>query len=230
MTSVTRQIADGTWAILLYEEAWQSHINSYVIAKQDVFLLIDSHLRKHRPYFQEALRQIGVPDGRIEHVYFTHRHADHIGNADLFSSRNNWIHLDDYYELDDFSQTLFGHTFTGSGGDVPFLKFRHLPFHTEGSVAFFDPQTRVCFAGDHLCFFAEPLGGVVGSEPELRAKFLADLRDWKQREPEKVETFAEGVELLLGWPIELLATGHGPILQGDIHAFLQQMLHIIRQT
>jgi glyoxylase-like metal-dependent hydrolase (beta-lactamase superfamily II) len=229
LTNVTTQIADSTWAILTYEEAWKSHINSYVIARDDGYILIDSHLRKHRPYFQESLKRIGVVDDRIEHVYFTHRHADHIGNADLFSSRNNWIHLDDYYELDDFSQTLFGHTFTGSGGDVPYLRFRHLPFHTEGSVAFFDPQTRVCFAGDHLCFFAAPLGEVVGVEEGRRKAFLEFVRKWKQQEPAKVEAFAEGVETLLGWPIELLATGHGPILKGDITTFLKQTLEIVRK-
>lgn len=230
MTNVTRQIADCTWAILTYEDAWKSHINSYVIAKKDVFVLIDSHLRKHRPYFQQALQQIGARDERIEHVFFTHRHADHIGNADLFPSRNNWIHLDDFYELDDFSQTLFGHTFTGSGGDVPHLQFRQLPLHTEGSVAFYDPETKVCFAGDHLCFFAAPLGNVVGYEPERRDAYLEFVRKWKEQEPEKAEAFAEGVETLLDWPIELLATGHGPILKGDITAFLQQTVHMVRNT
>lgn len=106
MTNVTEQIAESTWAILTYEEAWKSYINSYVIAKDDAFVLVDSHLRKHRPYFQQALVEIGVKPEQIAYVYFTHRHADHIGNADLFPSRHNWIHLEDYYELDDFSQTF----------------------------------------------------------------------------------------------------------------------------
>ncbi|MFY0543499.1 MBL fold metallo-hydrolase [Brevibacillus sp. H7] len=228
MTNMTTRIADSIWAILTYEEAWKSYINSYVIAKNNTFLLIDSHLRKHRPYFQQALRQIGAVEERIEQVYFTHRHADHIGNADLFPARNCWIHLDDYYELDDFSQNLFGHTFTGSGGDVPHLRFRQLPFHTEGSVAFFDPETRVCFVGDHVCFFAAPLGEVVGYGAEQRQAYLQFVQKWKQQEPEKAKAFAEGLEVLLEWPIELLATGHGPILQGDISTFLKQTIEMVR--
>jgi glyoxylase-like metal-dependent hydrolase (beta-lactamase superfamily II) len=229
--NVTTQIADSTWAIITYEEAWKSCINSYVIAKDDRFLLIDSHLRKHRPYFQQALLEIGVTPERIEHVCFTHRHADHIGNADLFPSRNNWIHLDDFYELDDFSQTLFGHTFIGSGGDVSLLQYRQLPFHTEGSVAFFDPRTKVCFTGDHLCFFAQPLGQVVGYEAERRKAYVNFVRKWKEQEPpEKVEAFAAGLESLLDWPIELLATGHGPVLKRDIPAFVEKVIESVRIT
>lgn len=115
MTNVVAPIADSTWAIITYEEAWKSYINSYVIKQGDAFVLIDSQLRKHRAFFQKSLEDIGASAEKIEYVYFTHRHPDHIGNADLFPSRINWIHLDDYYELDDFSQTMFGHTFTGSG-------------------------------------------------------------------------------------------------------------------
>jgi glyoxylase-like metal-dependent hydrolase (beta-lactamase superfamily II) len=229
MTNVIASIADSTWAIITYEEAWKSYINSYVIKQGDTYVLIDSHLRKHRDYLQQALQEIGVKSEKIEYVYFTHRHADHIGNADLFPSRNNWIHLDDYYELDDFSQTLFGHTFTGSGGDLPVLRFRQLSYHTEGSVAFFDPQSKICFAGDHLCFFELPLGQIVGNEPELRETYKQHIQRWVKEEPERALEYAEGLEILLDWPIEYLATGHGPILEGNVVHFLQELISIIRQ-
>ncbi|CAJ1003145.1 MULTISPECIES: MBL fold metallo-hydrolase [Brevibacillus] len=229
MTNVTALIADSTWAILTYEEAWKSYINSYVIAKNNAFVLIDSHLRKHRSYFQQALAEIGVKPEQIGYVYFTHRHADHIGNADLFPSRHNWIHLDDYYELDDFSQTLFGHTFTGTGGDLPLLQFRQLPFHTAGSVAFFDPETKVCFIGDHLSFFAKPMQRVVDYGADLRESWRQFLLRWKEQEPEKAAGMAEGLEMLLSWPIEQLATGHGTVLSGDIAPFLQELIALARQ-
>jgi len=221
---VTTQIAENVWAIITYEEAWKSYINNYVVAKGNRFLLIDTNLRKFRLYLQQALQSIGASPELIEHVFYTHRHADHIGNAELFPSRNNWIHLHDYFELDDFSQTLFGHTFTGGVGDLNKLQYKQLPFHTEGSVAFFDPDSGVCFIGDHLCFFAEPLGEIVGYEAERREAFLHFVDKWKTQEPEKVAAFREGLEALLEWPIELLATGHGPILKGEITPFFQQVL------
>ena len=224
MQHVTRQIAENVWAILTYEEAWKSFINNYVVAKGDRFLLIDTNLRKYRGYLQQSLSQIGATDNRIEQIYFTHRHADHIGNAEMFPSRNNWIHLEDFFELDDFSQTLFGHTFTGKAGEVPKLYFKQLASHTEGSVAFFDPESRICFIGDHLCFFSEPIGGVVGYEAERRTAYLEFVRKWKAQEPQKVDAFREGLELIREWPIEMLATGHGPILQGEIDPFLQQVI------
>lgn len=229
MTNVTAPIADSTWAIITYEEAWQGYINSYVVKQGDSFVLIDSQLRKHRKYFQQALEGIGAIPGKIENVYFTHRSADHIGNADLFPSRNNWIHLDDYYELDDFSQTLFGHTFTGSGGELSSLKFRQLSFHTEGSVAFFDPKTKVCFVGDHLSFREAPLGDIVGKEPEVRTAYHKQIQIWAQQEPERAREYAEGLEILLDWPIDYLATGHGPILSGEITPFLQSLIEAARQ-
>lgn len=228
MSHVVAPIADSTWAIITYEEAWQSHINSYVIKQGDTYVLIDSQLRKHRAFFQKALEDLGVKAEQIEYVYFTHRHPDHIGNADLFPSRSNWIHLDDYYELDDFSQTLFGHTFTGAGGALASLRFRQLSYHTEGSVALFDPQTKVCFTGDHLCFPDAELGSIVGEEPEVREAYKDYIRMWKAKEPERVQEYAEGLEILLDWPIEVLATGHGPVLTGNVVSFLQEILTITR--
>ncbi|MGF9907786.1 MBL fold metallo-hydrolase [Brevibacillus porteri] len=228
MNNVIAPITDSTWAIITYEEAWNSYVNSYVIKQGNAFVLIDSHQRKQRSYFQQALGEIGVKPERTEYVYFTHRHADHIGNADMFPSRNNWIHLDDYYELDDFSQTLFGHTFTGSGGDLPSLRFRQLSFHTEGSVAFFDPQSKICFVGDHLCFENTELGQIVGGEVDCRTAYQEHLKQWVAREPERAVEFTEGLEILQDWPIEYLATGHGPILHGEIKVFLQELIAIAR--
>ena len=228
MTNVTAPIADSTWAIITYEESWRTYINSYVIKQKDAYVLIDSHLRKHRSYFQQALLEIGVMSGQIEYVYYTHRGADRIGNADLFPSRINWIHLDDYYELDDYSQTLFGHTFIGSGGDLPSLKFRELSFFTEGSVAFFDPRTKVCFTGDHLRFTKMPIGSIVGREEECRIAYRKRIEQWAGKEPQRAAEYADGLELLLEWPIEYLATGHGPILAGEIAPFLRELIAVIR--
>lgn len=222
---ITQKITDHVWAVLTYEESWKTYINNYVIARGDQFLLIDTNLRKHRTYLQQALKQIGVTDERREHVYFTHRHADHIGNAELFPSRTNWIHLEDFFELDDFSQTLFGHTFTGKAGEVPRLFFKQLSSHTEGSVAFFDVNSRTCFTGDHLSFFGGPvLQSAVGFAQETRDWYLTYVQKWREKEPEKMEAFREGVELIRQWPIEYLATGHGTVLHGDIDTFLQQVL------
>ncbi|MBO8163252.1 MAG: MBL fold metallo-hydrolase [Brevibacillus sp.] len=224
MTNVTYQIAPNVWAILTYEESWKSYINNYVIKKGQSFLLIDTNLRKHRSYLLSALEQIGATHDKIDQVYCTHRHPDHIGNVELFPSRNNWIHLEDYFELDDFSQTLFGHTFTGKGGELSPLYYRHLPSHTQGSVAFFDPESRVCFIGDHLCFFGQPLGAGIGYEAERREAFLRFLNKWNSQEPEKVRSFADGIRSIIHWPIEVLATGHGPLLKGDILSFFGQIL------
>ncbi|MGD8191733.1 MBL fold metallo-hydrolase [Brevibacillus ginsengisoli] len=224
MTHRTVQIAPNVWSVITYEESWKSYINNYVIKNKDQFLLIDTNLRKHRNQFQQELQYLGAVADRIEQVYCTHRHPDHIGNVELFSSRNNWIHLHDYYELDDFSQTLFGHTFTGSSGEVPYLEYQLLPTHTRGSVAFFEPMNKICFVGDHLCFYGAPLGEGFGYEAGARTSYLSSIEEWKTREPHQVDGFAKGLEAFLRWPIEVLATGHGPILQGDIPIFLKQVL------
>jgi len=227
LTHTTFQITTNVWAILTYEDAWNSYINNYVIAKGNHFVLIDTNLRKHRSYVQQALQEIGAVNDAIECVYCTHRHPDHIGNVEIFPSRNNWIHLDDFFELDDFSQTLFGHTFTGSKGKVPHLFFHQLPSHTAGSVAFFDPESKVCFTGDHLSFYGEPLGAGIGYEAERRSAFLKFVKKWKIKHPDKVKGFAEGIRLLSLWPSEYLATGHGTVLKGEIQEFLRQVLQVV---
>lgn len=224
----TVQIAHDVWSIITYEESWKSYINNYCLKKQDSYLLIDTNLRKHRAYFQESLHHLGATTETIDQVFCTHRHPDHIGNVEIFPSRNNWIHLDDYYDLDDFSQTLFGHTITGFKGEVSSLQYQLLPSHTSGSLAFFDPVTCVAFAGDHLSFFGDPIGQVIGYEEERRESFLRYVVKWKEQEWAKVKQFAEGIEALLSWPIEVLATGHGPILRGDIPQFLKTILQAIR--
>lgn len=226
MSNVIHKIAPRVWAILTYEDSWKSYINNYVVAKGNSFLLIDTNLRKHRTAFQNSLKEIGAVSDRIEHVYCTHRHPDHIGNIELFPSRNNWIHLEDYFELDDFSQTLFGHTFTGSGGEVPHLRFVHLPLHTNGSVAFFDEESGVCFIGDHLHFFGHPLGEGFGFAPECRQTYLTFVRKWSAREPKQMPPFVEGLRAVIKWSPRILATGHGPILKGDVTNFLKQVADV----
>lgn len=226
----TVQIAPNVWSIITFEDTWNSYINNYVIKNNSQFLLIDTNLRKHRSQIQQALQDLGGVADRIEQVYCTHRHPDHIGNVEIFPSRNNWIHLEDYYDLDDFSQTLFGHTFTGSSGEVPYLEYRLLPSHTSGSVAFFEPINKIVFVGDHLCFFGAPIGQAFGYEAAQRTAYLSYIESWRQQEPHLVDGFAEGIEELLRWPIEILATGHGPILQGDISIFLQQVLQQLKTS
>lgn len=221
------QVAPNVWAILTFEESWNSYINNYVIKKENSFLLVDTNLRKHRRFFQSALQELGVTPDNIIQICSTHRHPDHIGNVDLFSARVNWIHLEDYFELDDFSQTLFGHTFTGPGGIMGPLPFLQLPSHTPGSIALFDHESRVCFIGDHLHYYGEPLGECVVFGAELREKTLAYVKEWNQREPEKVSLFIKGLRSVMRWPIDVLATGHGPILKGEIGSFMKQIIQVV---
>jgi glyoxylase-like metal-dependent hydrolase (beta-lactamase superfamily II) len=226
LTNVIHQIAPNVWTIITYEDTWNSYINSYVMQKDDSYLLIDTNMKKHRQTFQAALQEIGATPDKICGVYVTHRHSDHIGNIETFRTSNNWIHLQDFFELDDFSQTLFGHTFAGSKGDLPYLEYINLPFHTEGSVVYFDRNSGTCFAGDHLCFFGTPIEQVVGPQVERREAFLAFVNNWKKSEPERVKAFADGLKQLLEWPIEILATGHGVIVKGDISGFIEQIIDI----
>jgi len=227
LSNLTHQIAPNTWAIITYEQSWKSYINNYVIMKQDSCLLIDTNLRKHRGYLQQALNEIGVTNLNNVQVFCTHRHSDHIGNVELFRSSNNWIHLQDYFDLDDFSQTLFGHTFTGSEGEFADLQFKQLSFHTNGSVAFFDKETKTCFLGDHLSFFGAPIVDVIGYNQQRREEFYRFITKWKDQDKSQSEAFAEGIRSLLTWPIEILATGHGPILAQDIPDFFRQILAIV---
>ncbi|WPS89314.1 MBL fold metallo-hydrolase [Brevibacillus halotolerans] len=231
MTNVTCQIAPGVWTIITYEDSWKSYINNYVVERNGRFYLIDTNLKKHRSYFQQALEDIGATSDKVEDVLCTHRLPDHIGNVELFATSQNWIHLHDFFELDDFSQTLFGHSFTGEKGQIGLFSFVILPTYTEGSVAFFDSETNICFIGDHLHFFGMDIEQVIGYQEKCRKELIFYFVAWLQRCPDidQVMGFLEATKSLLQWPIEILATGHGPILQGNIPQFLQEIVEILSQ-
>ncbi|WP_139489515.1 MBL fold metallo-hydrolase [Brevibacillus dissolubilis] len=230
MTDVIHQIAPHVWAIITYEDTWKSYINSYVIQSDDKYLLIDTNMKKHRQTYLGALQELGVTQQNINGVYLTHRHSDHIGNVESFRTSNNWIHLHDFFELDDFSQTLFGHTFAGSKGDLSRLEYLNLSYHTEGSVVYFDRNSGTCFTGDHICFFGDPMDEVMGLQQVRREIFLESLDNRQKTEPERVEAFADGIRQMMEWPIEILATGHGAILKGDVHGFFGQILEMTNKT
>ncbi|WP_232699303.1 MBL fold metallo-hydrolase [Brevibacillus daliensis] len=229
LTNLTCQIAPGVWTIMTYEDSWKSFINNYVLERDGRFYLVDSNLRKHRPYFQSALKEIGVSDDNVQDVLYTHRLADHIGNVELFSTSQNWIHLHDFFELDDYSQSLFGHSFAGEQGRVGFFQFKNLPTYTEGSVAYYDDKTKVCFIGDHLHFFGVPVDQVVGYQEHGRSELLNSLTTWLHNNPsrDEVRGFMDATRSLNDWPIEILATGHGPILQGDVQVFLKDVVQLL---
>lgn len=68
----------------------------------------------------------------------------------------------------------------------------------------------------------------MGGEVDCRAAYQEQLKQWVAREPERAAEFTEGLKILQDWPIEYLATGHGPILHGEIKEFLQELIAIAR--
>jgi glyoxylase-like metal-dependent hydrolase (beta-lactamase superfamily II) len=104
--------------------------------------------------------------------------------------------------------------------------------HTPGSVAFYDPQSRALFCGDHVCFFGDPLpqDGPVSYAAELRQVTYDYFRDYMHGpdrfDDRSLALFIAGLGALAGFEAEFLCTSHGAVLEGNIRPFLVRLQEV----
>lgn len=207
-------LTPGLHAIALWDEAWQCYINMYLLRRGARLLLIDCGKAEQGDQLVRALAGLGVTPADVTDLVATHRHADHVGNAALLGGARRWIHPLD--RVAGFVPEL-----PGELG----LVWRHLGFHTPGSVAAFDAESGAVFAGDHICFPSLPLGpeGLVSGVAAERA--LAYIRDWAgsegARQRYRMELFEAGLQALAAFPARFLCTGHGMVVEGEVGALLR---------
>ena len=115
-----------------------------------------------------------------------------------------------------------------SAAGLPVIPLGH---HTPGSVALYDPTARVLYAGDYLCFFREelPPEGLVTEGTGLREKTRTFIAEWSEHPADRqryhFDEFMHGLKILASWDrMDVLATGHGPVLTGGITPFLADLL------
>jgi flavorubredoxin len=222
MRVVIEPITSSVHALAIWDESWSSYNNAYVIRRDDDVLLIDTWKAEHASELERALESLGLKPDEIGTVLLTHGHRDHVGGATLFPQARKHIHRFDLESipapLADAVQPDLPDVGTVSG-----LECVLWGDHTPGSVVFFDPGSRVLFCGDPICFFAEPLEDrLVTSGKRVREGCLEFVRSgliWQDARVDRA-WFKTGLQKLIRFDAEVLATGHGTVLCGEISEFL----------
>lgn len=121
-------------------------------------IIIDAGPRSYRNILSSFLEKI-VDLRKIQRVFFTHLHYDHIGNFDLFPNASFHASREEIarwrknpYEavLDEFMAEKSKEIDLREFPDLDWLEVIHTPGHTSGSVCFWLPSEKVLFTGDTI--------------------------------------------------------------------------------
>ncbi|HEV8637789.1 MAG TPA: MBL fold metallo-hydrolase [Chloroflexota bacterium] len=258
MEYLVEEAAPGLYALAVWDESWNSFNNCYVLrpaGEGDRAILIDSGKAEHAPALLEALARLGVTPDRVDAVVATHGHLDHVGGAGSLPEVPRHLHAADAGLLPQAVRAEWRLDLPDHGVLPDFLDLRCvlLGHHTFGSVALFHEPTRALLWGDHVCFFGAPLDeGLVGFGSARRERMLSGVAwrrahwppdgaeqariraDLANRAPEdqrrhdfplQVEGLARALSL---GDADVLCTGHGPVLRGEVAAFLADLVAAAR--
>lgn len=241
------QVTNGVHALAVWDESWKSYNDCYVVIQENRTLLVDTGKAEHASILAEAVHRLGKRTDDVTGVLATHGHHDHVGGSKILTSAAKSVHEADWGLLDDTLRSQF-HPDLPQYASTLGVECMLLGQHTKGSVALYDPHSRVLFCGDHVCFFGRPLQGgrLVSEGQELRKAFRDFVRWWgtegssaeqqtqlqadlARRAPEdqeryNLDLFLDGVRTLRRFDAIALCTGHGGVLQGDIRGFLSELL------
>lgn len=231
MNTLFEKITKDIYAILLWDDTWDSYNNCYVIKDADKVTLIDSGKAEHFSFLEKCLNNIDVRNEMVTQFIATHGHKDHVGGCQHFINAPKYIHPKDLDLLNEEMRPLFKNLLDKDkvSNDIESVILGH---HTDGSVAFFHQQSGVLFCGDHLCFFGEPLPNneLIVDTKLVQDKVKKYVSDWlkseEMREKYNFDLFIDGLKSMSTFNAKFLCTGHGVILRGDIPTFLNELLEV----
>lgn len=186
--------------------------NQYVVGKEsvvviDVALSADSNMDG----IIEQAEAMGAK--KIEKILLTHIHSDHCGGALALRKRTGaklGIHRSragylggEDFQYGDNDRIGFG------GGE---LRVLHTPGHESGHCCFYESGDRVLFSGDNILGF----GTAVIHPPD------GNMTD-----------YLKSLERLLGFTINLILPGHGPLIgkpEAKIREYIQHRLEREQQV
>jgi glyoxylase-like metal-dependent hydrolase (beta-lactamase superfamily II) len=204
---VGQPVADGIGRI-------PGFVNCYTLRTGDETFLIDTGFRRGAQPVVRAFRDAGVSLSQIRGVLLTHHHIDHRGGAAYLLEHAQApisCHVGDAAFVDgsarapmSFLMRLFLRprpapvaTALKEGDQVGPLSVVHLPGHTPGEVAFYEPRRKILFSGDSV---VEHDGRLTLPAP----KYAANL-----------EQAVRSLDRIRSLEVEVLLPGHGvPVTKG----------------
>lgn len=234
----TQKISDELYLITEPHYYWFNRANLWLIKGQTQDLLIDTGLGvcSLRHYIASLLDKPLL--AIASHIHFDHaaglhefdQRAIHAAEADalrrgdnyeaLCSPEQGWVRLEDFHTLPYQGFTVEQYTMTATEptqvlheGDVLDLGNRafevlHLPGHSPGCIALYDPKSQDLFSGDVI----------------YDGQLLDELHC------SHIPTYIATYERLQRLPVETVYPGHYPIFGRDrYHQILQDYLNLRRQ-
>jgi glyoxylase-like metal-dependent hydrolase (beta-lactamase superfamily II) len=219
-------VKENVYVLAIWDSQWNSYNNCYFIVEEKGITLIDSSKEVHAAYLLAALKQLGKSPKDVKLVLATHGHEDHVQGTAIFKNAKKYIHHKEYSfieypEPDEFNYDLLDQ------GVIQNFEYFWVGHHTPGSLAFYHQPSKVLFTGDFLCFFGDPLSkdGLVSVGNDLRHEWLEFLRNGGVSKVE-LHGFLNGLKAMNVFDVEVMCTGHGGVLVGDIRSFITDLLSV----
>lgn len=186
--------------------------------------MVDTSFSKSAKKVLAAFKRAGQPPSSIKSILLTHYHMDHMGGASQLhqvSQSGVSAHAKDAPYVDGSQKQPMGAIMRllFSPKPVPVantlqeaqvvgtLRVLHVPGHTPGSVAFYDPEKKVLFAGDAL---RVEKNGTLGL-PAPRFAF-------------SLEQAVASLTRFQGLDVRLMLPGHGDPVGQDFSSLLDDLI------
>ncbi|WRP07199.1 MBL fold metallo-hydrolase [Rossellomorea aquimaris] len=222
MDYLLERVNDQIYVLAVWDAQWNTYTNAYFIQEDAGLTVVDSCKEGHLVFLQHALNNIGKTADDVKLMLVTHGHEDHVGGAPLFTRSRKVIHADETLPV---TSSISGKLIDrGTIGDYEYTR---VGYHSPGSVIFFHRPTRTLFTGDFLCFFGDPLsdGGLVSKGDDLRQAWIEFLQGGGVARVD-LPVFLNGLRMMQEYGPDVMCTGHGGVLVGDLDVFLDELIAI----
>jgi glyoxylase-like metal-dependent hydrolase (beta-lactamase superfamily II) len=216
------QVNNQLYVLAVWDAEWSTYTNAYFIQGDAGLTVVDSCKEGHLVFLQHALNKIGKTADDVKLMLVTHGHEDHVGGAPLFTKAKKVIHTDEIFPD---ASSIRGELL--DRGVIGNFEYTRVGYHSPGSVIFFHRPTKTIFTGDFLCFFGDPLseGGLVSKGDDLRQAWIEFLQGGGVARQD-LPQFLTGLKIMKEYDPDVMCTGHGGVLVGDVGVFLDELMTI----